>query len=278
MTKSVVVIKFGGEVVENANQLENVIASVKALYGEGHGIVLVHGGGPLASKLSKQMSIEPNMVGGRRVTCEKTLEVMKMVLSGVINSNLLAFCKKHDLPAVSASAISFVEATKRPPKVVSGSDGKKVDFGWVGDVLGTNADYLKFVVGGGFIPVVSPLCADKEGQILNINADTIAVHTAKALKAKKFVLVTEVGGVFKNLEDRSSRFHTLTREEGQKLISEKVIQGGMIPKLEESFALLEEQLESFHIVGCDQPDGIVNEIKIPGSIGTAIVNGSSSLS
>ncbi|MBF0300141.1 MAG: acetylglutamate kinase [Oligoflexia bacterium] len=268
---NITVIKFGGEIVESKEQLNNLALSIKKLHQQGENIVLIHGGGPQATKLSTRLGLTAKMVGGRRVTCAETLDVMKMTLPGIINSNILSIFKAHGLPAVSASGINIVNAKKRPPKAVSGSNGEVVDFGFVGDIVSIDTTIIDHLLSGKFIPVISPLSADQEGQILNINADTVAVQITKKLKAEKFVLVTEVGGVYQNLDDKNSKFTTLTMADAKKKIADGIIQGGMIPKLEESFTLLEDQLHSFHIVGLQQSDSILQEIKRPGSMGTAVV-------
>ncbi len=272
MKNELVVIKFGGEIVEKFQQLSNLVHSVKMLKEQGAKIVLVHGGGPYASKLSKQMGLEPKMVGGRRVTDEATLEVMKMTLPGVINSNVLAQLKKDNLPGVSVSGISFINCHKRPPKVVSGSGGKKVDFGYVGDVDGIDPTLINDLLEKNYIPVVTPLSATKDGIMMNINADTIAVKIASGIKATKIMLVTAIGGVFADIDDQSSKFAKLSVDDARDKIKEGIIQGGMIPKLEEGFALLQGQLESFHIVGVDAPETILQEAITPGSQGTAVTN------
>lgn len=265
-----IVIKFGGEVVESPSQLLNLIASLKQLFDSGENLILVHGGGPLATRISKDMNLTPTMVGGRRVTCEKTLEVMKMVLPGIINSNILAILKKHNLPCSPLSGINLVNTTKRPPKKVSGSDDQIIDFGFVGDIHSVDPSLPNILLQNRIIPVISPLSADQDGQILNINADTVAVQIAKATHAKKLILVTSIGGIFQNINDKNSRFTTLTCSQAKEKIKSKVIEGGMIPKLEESFNLFDNNLDSFHIVGVDTPESIINEIINPGSVGTAI--------
>lgn len=268
---SAIVIKFGGEVVESENQLKNLASSIRELHSRGEKLILVHGGGPIASKLSKRLDLVPTMVGGRRVTCSETLEVMKMTLPGIVNSNVIAILNGLKLPAVSVSGISFINAIKRPPKAVSGSEGKLIDFGHVGDVIDIDPQLLNDLLEKGYIPVVSPLSADSDGNMLNINADTIASEIAKRVKAKDLVLITAIGGVFKDIDDKSSKYSQISLDEGKELIKEGIIQGGMIPKLEEGFKLLEENLNAFHIVGTNTEKCVLNEIETPGSIGTAIV-------
>ncbi len=268
-----ILIKFGGEIVESELDLNNLAYSLKQLHDSGEKIILVHGGGPYANRLSKRMNLGPNMVGGRRVTCAETLEVMKMTLPGVINTNILAKMIEYGVPGVSVSGVSIIDAHKRPPKAVSGSDGQKIDFGFVGDVDNVRPKLLNDLIEKNYVPVVSPLSSDGKNSVLNINADTIAVWIAKATEAKQLVMVTKVGGVFKNIEDMSSKFNLLKVSECKKLIDDKVIQGGMIPKLEEGFELLEKNLNQFHIVGTNSKDEILCEIKKPGSRGTAICRG-----
>lgn len=268
---SAIVIKFGGEVVESVDQLANLASSIKELHTRGEKLILVHGGGPIASKLSKRLGLEPKMVGGRRVTCTETLEVMKMVLPGIVNSNVIAILNGLGIPAVSVSGISCIDAEKRPPKVVSGSDGKMVDFGHVGDVKDIKPKLLNDLLDNGYIPVVSPLSADATGNMLNINADTIASEIAKKVNAKDLVLITAIGGVYRDIDDKQSKFSQISLAEGKNLINEGIIQGGMIPKLEEGFKLLEKNLNAFHIVGTNTKECVLKEIEKPGSIGTAIV-------
>lgn len=265
------VLKFGGEITEKKDQLQNLIYSVEQLMAQGEKIILIHGGGPSATELSKKLGIDSKFVGGRRVTDEATLEVMKMTLPGLANTNVLSMCKKNKVNAVAVSGLSIVEAKKRPPKAVSGSNGEIVDFGFVGDITGIETKLLFDLIEKKYLPVVSPLASDDQGQVLNINADTVAVQIAKAMKADRFIFITAVGGVFANIEDKSSRFSKLSITEAKEQIAKGVIQGGMIPKLEEAFDLLSGQLSSFHIVGLSTDKDVVNEIKNPGSTGTVIV-------
>jgi acetylglutamate kinase len=265
------ILKFGGEITENKTLLQNLITSVQQLSALGEKIILVHGGGPSATELSKKLGIDSKFVGGRRITDEATLEVMKMSLPGLANTNVLAMCRKNKINAVAVSGLSIVQTKKRSPKIVSGSNGEVVDFGFVGDIDGIAPQLLFDLVEKNYLPVVSPLACDDQGQVLNINADTVAVQIAKAMQADRFIFITAVGGVFATLEDKNSRFKKLTIGESREQIANGVIQGGMIPKLEEAFELLNGKLTIFHIVGLGTDQDVVNEIKNPGSVGTAII-------
>jgi acetylglutamate kinase len=267
----ITVLKFGGEIAENKEQLQNLVYSLEHLQKQGEKIILIHGGGPSATELSKKLGIKTEFIGGRRVTDLATLEVMKMTLPGLANTNVLAMCKKNKINAVTVSGLSIVKAIKRPPVVVSGSDGHAVDFGYVGDVIGVETKLLFDLLEKKYVPIVSPLACDEQGQVLNINADTVAVQIAQAMGADKFVFITTIGGVFEKLEDNNSRFTKLTVKEAKNLITQGTIQGGMIPKLEEAFILLDGKLSTFHIVGLHTDNDVQKEIEQPGSVGTVIV-------
>ncbi len=263
------VIKFGGEIVENENDLNNLLDSVKQLYLQNN-IILVHGGGPLATSLSKRLGVVPNKIGGRRVTDKETLEIIKMTLPGIVNSNILAMMKSKKLPGVSLSGITLFTAKKRPPRLISGAGDKKIDLGFVGDIIDVNQNILNTLFAAKLIPVISPLCADEQGVCLNINADTVATSLAHKIKADQLVLITKIGGVFKDIKNPQSKIDKLNITQAKQAIADGIIQGGMIPKIEESFKLLEKQLNWVHIVGTAKPETLLNEINNPGSEGTAI--------
>lgn len=270
--EDILIIKFGGEVVDSANDLSNLLDSVQQLYKQGEKIVLVHGGGPRASQLSQQLGIVPNKVGGRRITDAPTLEVMKMTLPGLISSDILCMMKAKKIPSCSLSGISLFQAQKRPPVVVSGSNQEKIDFGFVGDVHGVDIELLQMYINNNIIPVISPLCSSDKGVGLNINADTVATSLALHTKAKGIVLITKVGAVFKNIDDQSTKISTLTIEQAKKCIADGIIQGGMIPKIEECFKLLHNGLSRVHIVGTQTNKTLLNEIVTPGSEGTVLTS------
>jgi acetylglutamate kinase len=183
----------------------------------------------------------------------------------------LAGLKKHNILASAVSAISIIEAHKRPPKQVSGAD-RIVDFGFVGDVDKCDSTLLEILLEKNILPVISPLSVSKDGTILNINADTIASHVALAIQANTLVLITKIGGVFTNIEDPHSRISKLTITQAKEKIKDGTIVGGMIPKIEECFKLLEGPVERVHIVGVSSPTMLQEEMLKPGSCGTAIVN------
>lgn len=198
--------------------------------------VLVHGGGRSATKLAERLGIESRMVDGRRITDAETLRVVTMVYGGLVNKNIVAGLQARGVNALGLTGadMDVIRSVKRPVK--------EVDYGFVGDVKQVNATLLGDLIAKGVVPVMAPLTHDGEGHLLNTNADTIAGETAKAL-ARLFdvtlVYCFEKKGVLRNEADDDSVIPTITPAEFRRLTDEGVIQGGMIPKLENAFQALE---------------------------------------
>jgi acetylglutamate kinase len=266
------VVKIGGELAQDIEGLaRSVGASVRAFWEAGVLVAVVHGAGPQATELSTRLGLPPKIVGGRRVTDAATLEVMKMTLAGQVSVNVAAaFVRAGVLPlATSGVSAGLVQATRRPPTLVRGGGSEPVDFGLVGDVVRVNTALLEALARAGVVPVLSSLAADREGNVLNINADTVAARVASELKAAKLLLVSNVPGVLRDKDDPNTRIPRLTREEAHRQMDAGVIQGGMIPKVEESLALLDQGVEAVHIVGPYPANALLLEAESPGSCGTA---------
>ena len=155
--------------------------------------------------------------------------------------------------------------------IVSGGGPDPIDFGHVGDVVGVNKQLLELLLDAGHVPVLACLAADRSGRIYNINADTVASQCARALGADRLVLVTGTQGVLRDIDDPSSRIPTLTVAEARAAIADGTVQGGMIPKLEESMRVLEHDVAAIHIIGHIQPGDLLAELDTPGSVGTALL-------
>ena len=267
-----VVIKLGGEVVQGPH-MAAIAADVAEMRAAGTPVVVVHGGGPQATDLQKRLGQTPKIVGGRRITDEETLEVMKMTVAGKVNVDLCAAllaggAKPVGLHGASAGAVL---ATRRPPKVVSGGGPDPVDFGFVGDVVGVNDELISLLIGGGFVPVLACLGADAQGGVYNINADAVANQVAIRLDARALVLVTDVPGVMRDINDPASRISRLTLADGKRAIDEGVVTKGMIPKLEESFAAIAQGVRAVHIVGRLVRGDLTRAVTSPGDVGTVLV-------
>lgn len=268
-----IVLKLGGEVVESPVGAA-LAADVAALVDAGSRVMIVHGGGPQATALQKKLGIEPNIKGGRRITDAPTLDVMKMAVAGKVNVELCSALMAAGARPVGLHGASSgaVRGVKRPPRVVSGCGPDPVDFGLVGDITGVNEKLLALLTEHGFVPVVACLAATDQGDVLNVNADIVANQLASAVGARALVLVTGAPGVLRDLRDPSSRLQRLTIGEARAAIADGTVQGGMIPKLEESIAVLEGgRVGAIHIVGNVGPGDLSREIERPGSVGTALV-------
>ena len=266
------VIKLGGEVVGSA-ALAPIAADLAALSRSGAQIVVVHGGGPQATKLSERLGLSVQKVAGRRITDAETLEVMKMVVAGKLNVDLCAALLAAGARPVGLHGASgpVIRAERRPPKVYAGAGPDPVDLGLVGDVTAVGQDVLELLTRAGFLPVVACLGAGSDGQVYNINADTVANRIAVDLAAASLFLVSDVPGVLRDVNDPSTRIPRLTAAEGRALIESGVVSKGMIVKLEESFAALAEGVQRIHIVGKLRPGDLAEEAGTPGAVGTVLL-------
>ncbi len=270
--RDAVVVKLGGEVVHGP-YVGAIATDIATLQRRGLSVVVVHGGGPQATLLQKRLGQIPNIVAGRRITDEATLEVMKMTVAGQVNVDLCSALVASGARPVGLHGASscVIRAVKRPPRVVAGGGPDPIDFGHVGDVTGLDEELLSLLLGGGYVPVVACLGADEKGAVYNINADVVANKTAIFLDASALVLVTDVPGVLRDVADPASRVPRITRADGKRLVDEGVVTRGMIPKLEESFAAIAEGVRAVHVVGKLSPGDLAREIESPGSVGTVLV-------
>ena len=234
MKQKLTIIKVGGAVVEDEQQLAQLLKDFSAIEGRK---VLVHGGGRRATKIGAQLGIESQMVNGRRITDAQTLEVVTMVYGGLVNKNLVARLQANGVNALGLTGadMNVIRSHKRPIK-----DG--IDFGFVGDVEQADGKMLHTLIEAGITPVMAPLTHDGQGTILNTNADTIASETAKALAPfydVTLIYAFEKPGVLSNPDDDSSVIPVITRESYRQFVAEGVISGGMMPKIENALAAIE---------------------------------------
>ncbi|MDR2956405.1 MAG: acetylglutamate kinase [Prevotella sp.] len=240
------IIKVGGKIVEEEQSLKQLLNDFSKIEGNK---ILVHGGGRSATKLAERLGIESRMVNGRRITDKETLEVVTMVYGGLVNKNIVAGLQALGLNALGLTGadMNIIRSEKRPVR--------DIDYGYVGDVKEVNADTLSFLIAQGVIPVLAPLTHDRQGNILNTNADTIAGETAKAL-ARKFdvslVYCFEKKGVLMDENDDDSVIPHLNRNDFDKLVKQQIIQGGMIPKLENAFESIESGVKEVIIMSASQ--------------------------
>ncbi|AKT37205.1 acetylglutamate kinase [Chondromyces crocatus] len=266
------VVKLGGEVVGGPS-LATIAEDLATLSGAGARIVVIHGGGPQATKLQEQLGLPVQKVAGRRVTDRETLEVMKMVVAGKLNVELCAALVAAGAQPVGLHGASgpVIVAARRPPRVYPGAGPDPVDLGFVGDVISVNRDLLNLLMRNSYLPVVACIGAGPNGQVYNINADTVANRLAVELGAESLLMVSDVPGVLRDVEDPSSRIQKLTRAEGHGLVESGVVSRGMIVKLEESFDALRDGVQRIHILGQLKPGDLAREAREPGSVGTVLL-------
>ena len=266
------VVKIGGEVV-GSGEAAMLATDLRTLVQGGAKIAIVHGGGPQATALQKQLGIETRQVAGRRVTDAATLDVMKMAVAGKLNVDLCATLAAAGVQAVGLHGASglVVRAKRRPPKVYAGAGPDPVDMGFVGDVVGFNVPLLETLWAAGYVPVIACLGADAEGGVYNINADMVGNQLAAALKAERLFLVTSTPGVLRDVNDPASRIGQLTRAEAKQAIEAGVVTGGMIPKLEEAMAVVDQGVGAIHILGKLAAGDLVRAVREPGSVGTTLL-------
>ena len=239
------IIKVGGKIVEEEATLRKLLQDFSAL--EGYKI-LVHGGGRSATKIASQLGIESQMVEGRRITDAETLKVVTMVYGGLVNKNIVAGLQSLNVNALGLTGadMNLIRSEKRPVTTV--------DYGYVGDVKDLNASLLVSLIQQGIIPVLARLTHDKEGNMLNTNADTIAGETAKALATSfdvTLVYCFEKKGVLRDENDDNTLIPLINRNTFTQLVTEGIIQGGMIPKLENSFQAIEAGVKEVIITKAD---------------------------
>lgn len=255
------IIKIGGNVIDDESKLSSFLRDFAVIGGIR---ILVHGGGKLATRLAEKLGIEQQMVEGRRITDAETLKIVTMVYAGYINKNIVAQLQASGCNAIGLSGAdgNAIQAHKR--------NNAPRDYGFAGDVDTVNAEFLSALLEEGVTPVLSPITHDKNGQLLNTNADTIAQETAKALAAHydvSLVYTFEKNGVLENVDDEHSVIKRIDPISYNRLKAENVINAGMIPKLDNAFTALAAGVRQVIIGKSDDLSQLIT-----GNAGTMIVN------
>ena len=243
--QALTLVKVGGAVVEDPVSLASLLSDFASLPGLK---VLVHGGGRAATKVAEALGIESKMVGGRRVTDDRTLEVVTMVYGGLVNKRIVAGLQALGVNALGLTGadLGYMLSDKRPVG--------EVDYGWVGDVRKVDVSVLADLISRGVVPVLSPLTCDGAGHLLNTNADTIAGEAAKALAScfdVTLVYCFEKKGVLSDASDEESVIPLITKESYGALVADGVVSGGMLPKLDNAFAALSAGVSQVRITRAD---------------------------
>lgn len=262
-----VVIKYGGNAMINEELKNKVMEDITLLKYIGINSIVVHGGGPDISAALTRFDIKSEFVNGLRVTDEETMKVARMVLIGKTNKEIVSLLGTKGGKGIGLSGIDgkLIECKKYYTEV----DGKKTDIGYVGDIVRINENVLDIMTNGDYIPVVAPIGVDEEGNSYNINADTVAGAIAAAAKAEKLVLLTDIDGI-KESVDSPEIIYQITKPEIDKMIADKKIVGGMIPKVKGGLEALDAGVNAVHIIDGRIPHCLLLEIFTDSGIGTMI--------
>ena len=264
-----ILIKYGGHAMVDDEAKSSTARDTVLLKYVGMKPLIVHGGGPEISRSMDKLGKEPKFIKGLRVTDEETMEIIEMVLVGKISTEIVSELIKHDGEAISLSGkdSSLIFAHK---KGASKIDEEIVDLGLVGEVDCINTDLLEMYIDNDYIPVISPVGIDEDGNSLNLNADTAAGEVASAIDAEKLIILTDVPGVLRDPNDPDSLIQKIRISEVPKLIEDGVISGGMIPKIETCVKAIENGVKSCHIIDGRKKHSLLLEIFTTDGIGTMI--------
>jgi len=257
----VLVIKYGGNAMINQTLKEQVMEDIVLLHLIGVKVVLVHGGGPEISEMMSKLGKKPEFVDGLRVTDKETVDIVQMVLAGKINKSL----------------VNYLEMKGGKAMGVSGMDGRLIEakmkdqrLGYVGEITNINIQCVQDLLDNGYIPVISTVGRDDEGNVYNINGDTAAARIAGALNAERLIMMTDIAGILKDKDDPSTLIPEITIEQAQSLFEQGVIQGGMIPKVKCCIDAIGHGVKNVIIMDGRIPHSILMEILTDEGAGTMV--------
>ena len=258
-----IVVKYGGAAMKDSTLKEYVIRDIVFLASVGVNPVVVHGGGPEINVWLGKLGIEPQFKDGLRVTDAATMDVVEMVLVGRVNKELVALINNAGAKAVGLCGKdgNLVKARSIDPENV----------GFVGEVTNVDSQLVESLVKSGYVPVISSVAADDQGQAHNINADTVAGEIAAALGAEKLILLTDTPGILQDYHDPSSLLYKLSIQEARDLIEQGIVGGGMIPKVKCCVRSLAQGVKAAHIIDGRIPHALLLEIFTDDGIGSMIV-------
>lgn len=263
--RKIIVVKYGGSAMSNEELQKNVIKDVTLLKLVGFKPIIVHGGGKAISKWVGKVGKEAEFINGLRVTDEETMEIAEMVL-GRVNKSLVTMVQELGVKAVGISGKDggLLKVDKKY------ADGQ--DIGYVGDIKEVDAKILYDLLENDFLPIVAPIGLDDDFNTYNINADDAACAIAKAVKADKLVFLTDIEGLYRDINDKGTFISRLTASDAKELIDSGVIGGGMLPKLNNCTTAIEEGVSRVHILDGRVPHCLLLEIFTKHGIGTAIIS------
>jgi acetylglutamate kinase len=270
----ITVIKLGGSVMEDEEALRHLLVDIVFMETVGMRPIVVHGGGAAISRAMAEAKIEPRFIQGRRYTDDATLKIVERVLAGEINEMIASRIEEY---GGRAMPLNFVGEKNNnvlfgERLTLHGENGEPIDLGHVGRVTRVDRDTIENLCYAGQVPVIPSMCeTEPGGERLNVNADTAATAVAQALGAEKLVFLSDVNGVRRDKHDPDSLIHSLTAKEARRLIAERAIDAGMIPKVEACLETLEKGVHKVHIIDGRIRHSLLLEIYTNEGVGTEIV-------
>ena len=256
-----VVVKYGGNAMINPDLKQQVMDDIVLLWLIGVKVVLVHGGGPEISSMMDKLGKKPEFIDGLRVTDKETVDIVQMVLAGKVNKSLVTMLEKRGGNAIGLCGMDgkLIEAVMKNEKL-----------GYVGEITRINIDPVRDILEKGYIPVISTLGCDREGNAYNINADTAAAHIAGALGSERFILMTDIAGILKDKNDPSTLIPEISLSEVDGLFSSGIISAGMIPKVQCCVTAIKAGVKNVVIMDGRVPHSILMELLTNEGAGTLV--------
>ncbi len=263
-TGKVVVVKYGGNAMVNEHLKEQVMEDIVLLWLIGVKVVLVHGGGPEISELMNKLGKKTEFVNGLRVTDKETVDIVQMVLAGKVNKTLVNLLEMKGGKAMGISGMdgSLIESVMKDPRL-----------GYVGEITNINIAPVTDLLEKGYIPVVSTLGCDKDGNAYNINGDTAAAYIAGAINAERLIMMTDIRGILRDCNNPETLMHTVTISQANQLKEEGIISGGMIPKVDCCIEAINKGVKDVTIMDGRVPHSILMELLTNEGAGTMVTRG-----
>ena len=263
-TGKIVVVKYGGNAMINEDLKKQVMEDIVLLWLIGVKVVLVHGGGPEISELMDKLGKKPEFVDGLRVTDQETIDIVQMVLAGKVNKSLV---NKLEMNGGKAMGISGMDGMLIEAKI------KDERLGFVGEITNIHINPVTDLLEKGYIPVISTVGCDKEGNSYNINGDTAAAYIAGALGAERLIMMTDIEGILKDKDNPDTLIPYITVEDTEKLYEDKIISGGMIPKVKCCVDAIKKGVKNVVIMDGRVPHSILMELLTDEGAGTMVTGG-----
>ena len=260
----IIVVKYGGNAMINENLKEQVMEDIVLLWLIGVKVVLVHGGGPEISEMMAKLGKKPEFIDGLRVTDKETIDIVQMVLAGKVNKTLVNILEMNGGKAMGISGMDgmLIEAKMKDERL-----------GYVGEIVNVNIDSVTDLLDNGYIPVISTIGCDKDGNSYNINGDTAAAFIAGALEAERLIMMTDIDGILMDKDNPDTLIPYITVDEAKDLYKDHIISGGMIPKVKCCVDAIEKGVKNVVIMDGRVPHSILMELLTDEGAGTMVTGG-----